>query len=198
MPKSFAARLVAVLALLLAVGIGIYALTIRERATPASTGVAAIGGGFALTDQFGAPRTDVEFHGKLMLVYFGFTHCPDVCPLSLQKMTDALDALGDKAAGVVPVFITVDPARDTVEAMRDYASHFHPSLVALTGDKAAIDAVAAAYRVYVSANDAGGGADYDVAHSSIVYLMGRDGGYVTHFGEDKNAEDMARTLAQEL
>lgn len=198
MPKSLIARLVAGLSLLLAIAIGIYALAGRDRGMPAATGVAAIGGGFALTDQFGEPRTDAEFRGKLMLVYFGFTHCPDVCPLALQKMTDALDALGDRAGDVVPIFITVDPARDTVEAMRDYAGHFHARLVALTGDQAAIEAVAEAYRVYFAANDAGGGADYDVSHSSIVYLMGRDGSYVTHFGEDASAEDMARTLAKEL
>jgi len=198
MPKSFTARLVAVLSLLLAVAIGIYALAQHGRGGPTATGTPSIGGGFALTDQSGKLRTDAEFRGKLMLVYFGFTHCPDVCPLALQKMTDALDALGDKAKDVVPIFITVDPARDTVEAMRDYASHFHPSLVALTGDQAAIDAAAKAYRVYVAAGDATGAADYSVSHSSIVYLMGRDGGYVTHFGEEASAADMARTLAKEL
>jgi protein SCO1 len=198
MPRTFVARLVAVVSLLLAVAIGVYALVERGQRAPAGAGAASIGGDFALTDQFGKPRTDRDFRGKLMLVYFGFTHCPDVCPLSLQKMTEALDALGDKAKDVVPIFITVDPARDTVAAMRDYASHFHPSLVALTGDKPATDAAARAYRVYAAVDDAGGGADYNVGHSSIVYLMGRDGSYVTHFGEDASAADMARRLAKEF
>jgi protein SCO1/2 len=198
MPKSFTARLVAVLSLLLAVALGVYALANRHAATPEASNPAAVGGAFTLTDQFGKPRSDAEFRGKLMLVYFGFTNCPDVCPLALQKMTDALDALGDKAAGIVPIFITVDPARDTVEAMRDYAANFHPSLVALTGDKAAAEAAARAYRVYAEAGDAAGSADYNVAHSSIVYLMGRDGGYVTHFGDGASAEEMAQRLAEEL
>jgi len=202
MPRSFVARLVAVVSLLLAVAIGVYALLHRGAMAPSVTGVVAIGGDFALTDQFGKPRTDAAFRGKLMLVYFGFTHCPDVCPLSLQKMTDAMEALGDKAGEVVPIFITVDPARDTVEAMRDYASHFHPALVALTGDKAAIEAAEKAYRVYASVgeggDDAAPGSDYTVGHSSIVYLMGRDGRYITHFGEGASAEDMAKRIAQEL
>src|SRR5436853_1443434 len=105
-----------------------------------------IGGPFALIDQSGKPRTDKDFRGKLMLVYFGFTYCPDVCPTDLQNIGLALDELGEAGGKIQPLFITVDPARDTPEHLRDYVPMFHPRLIGLTGDTAAIHAAAAAYR----------------------------------------------------
>jgi protein SCO1/2 len=207
MPKSFLARTVALASFALIVALGAFWLLrgLPGPPGPAGSGQAVIGGSFSLTDQFGHPRTDAEFRGKLMLVYFGFTHCPDVCPLDLQKMSQAMAALGPKADQVVPIFITVDPARDTVEVMRDYVRPFDPRLVALTGDKAAIEQVARAYRVYFEPEpaaegaDAGSGdADYGVSHSSIIYLMDRDGRYRAHFGREASVDDIVGAVAKSL
>src|SRR3954469_23392300 len=107
-----------------------------------------IGGPFALTDQNGTRRTDADFRGKLMLVYFGFTYCPDVCPTDLLQMALAVDQLGPAGEMVQPVFITVDPERDTPEHLKHYMPLFHPRFVGLTGDAIAIQAAARAYRVY--------------------------------------------------
>ena len=135
-----------------------------------------IGGPFALVDHTGKPRTDADFRGKLMLVYFGFTWCPDICPTDLQNIGLALDELGDAADKVQPLFITVDPARDTPEHLRDYVPMFHPRLIGLTGSAAAIHSAAAAYRVYFAQVPLKGD-DYTVDHSSFIYLMGADGKY---------------------
>jgi protein SCO1/2 len=161
-----------------------------------------IGGSFALTDQFGKPRTDGDFRGQYMLVFFGFTNCPDICPIELQTMSDALDQLGADAAKVTPIFITVDPARDTPEALRDYVANFHPRLVALTGSEDAIGAVAKSYRVYyakATGTDAPSNpADYIMNHFAAVYLMGPDGRYITHFSPGTPAEAMAQGLRDRL
>jgi protein SCO1/2 len=157
-----------------------------------------IGGAFVLTDQSGQQRTDADFRGQYMLVFFGFTNCPDICPIELQTMTDALDLLGADAAKVTPIFITVDPARDTPAALRDYVANFHPRLVALTGSADAIGAVAKAYRVYyakATGKDAPADpADYIMDHSAILYLMGPDGRFYTHFSPGTSAEDLAQAL----
>ena len=107
-----------------------------------------IGGPFALIDQNGKRRTEADFRGKVLLVYFGFTYCPDVCPTDLQQIGLAVDRLGAAGDAVQPIFITVDPARDTPEHLKEYMAMFHPRFVGLTGDAAALDAAARAYRVY--------------------------------------------------
>lgn len=164
------------------------------------SGIAAIGGPFALIDQTGATRRDGDFRGKYLLVYFGYTFCPDVCPTSLLAMSQGLDRLAERAPAqaesVVPVFITIDPARDDVETLAAYAPHFHERLVALTGSEAQIAEVAQAYRVYYA--KAGTGADYLMDHSSFVYLMGPDGSYVTHFNHTATADAIAEGLADAL
>jgi len=160
---------------------------------PAAVGAGLVGGAFELTDQNGVPRRDGDFRGRFMLVFFGYTYCPDVCPIALATMSAALDALGDEAAEIAPLFITVDPARDTVERLHEYATNFHPRLVALTGGGEAIRRVAAAYRVYYQPRQEGEAALVD--HSSAVYLMGPDGRYLTHFGAEVGPEEMARTIA---
>ena len=117
-----------------------------------------------------------------MLVFFGFTYCPDVCPTALQVMAAALDKLGPKAERITPVLITVDPERDTPAQLASYVKSFHPRLVGLTGTPAEIDAVAKAYRVYVKkVPDPKSTAGYTIDHSSIIYVMGPDGAYRTHF-----------------
>lgn len=166
---------------------------------PGASGIAKLGGPFELVDQNGQTRTDAEFRGQLMLVYFGFTYCPDACPTALQVMTVALNMLGAAGNDVVPLLITVDPARDTVETLKDYATHFHPRLVALTGTPEAIAGAAKAYRVYYAkAPGQESKADYLMDHSSIIYLMDRNGRYVTHFTHANNPEDLVRVLRANL
>jgi len=161
------------------------------------SGAAAIGGAFELVDQTGETRTDADYRGRYMLVFFGYTHCPDFCPTALQAVADALDAL-EAAAGaaaaeqVVPIFVTVDPERDTPEALKDYASAFHPRLVALTGSAAQVAQAAKAYRVYYA--KAGEGEDYLMDHSTFTYLMGPDGRYLAHFRHGTPPEEMAERI----
>lgn len=166
----------------------------------AATGEAApsIGGPFALTDQNGTVRHDTDFHGKLALVYFGYTYCPDACPTALHAMSEALDQLGDKQTDVQPIFITIDPARDTQAQLKLYVANFHPRLIALTGTPEQIAAVAKEYHVYYQKVDQGGGDDYLMDHSSIIYLMGRDGRYVAHFRSTDTPAAMAAGLERFL
>jgi cytochrome oxidase Cu insertion factor (SCO1/SenC/PrrC family) len=156
-----------------------------------------VGGPFALTDQNGETRHAEDFRGRLMLIYFGYTYCPDVCPTELQTMSEAIDRLGAKGDAVQPIFITIDPARDTPEQLKPYAENFHPRLLALTGSAAEIGAAARAYKVFYQPVKQGGGA-YLMDHSSIVYLMGRDGRYIAHFGGGVTAEQMAAAIAKQL
>lgn len=166
------------------------------RTTDGAAAGASIGGPFTLVDQDGRTVTDADFRGKYMLVYFGYTYCPDVCPTSLSHNSEAMEILGDKAEMIVPVLITVDPERDTPEVLKDYAGFFHPRLVALTGTPEQVTAAAKAYRVYfakVEQDGAEPGA-YLMDHTSITYLMGPDGGYVRHFGHNVSPERMAEQL----
>ena len=206
LPKTRLARVaVAVsLALTLAVlALAGWQMLRRPPAPEGGAGAAAIGGPFRLTDQFGAVRTEADFRGRFMLLSFGFSHCPDVCPAILQSMSLALDELGPAGERVAPVFITIDPARDTVERLRAYAANFHPRLVALTGSADEIAAVARAYRVYYAqAEDHGAGdhgsGDYEMDHSTIVYLMGPDGAYVSHFTHDTPPEEIVEAIRTHL
>jgi len=157
-----------------------------------------IGGPFALTDQNGVRRTDADFRGKLMLVYFGFTYCPDICPTDLQQMALAVDQLGPAGETVQPVFITVDPARDTVEHLKDYMALFHPRFVGLTGDAAAIRQAARAYRVYYEKVEREDKSDYTLDHSVFIYLMDRDGRYLGFFPPGTSAERLAETMRSHL
>jgi protein SCO1/2 len=157
-----------------------------------------IGGPFALTDQNGVHRTDADFRGKLMLVYFGFTYCPDICPTDLQQMGLAVDQLGPAGERVQPIFITVDPERDTAEHLKDYMALFHPRFVGLTGDAAAIRQSARNYRVYYEKVEREDKADYTLDHSAFIYLMDRDGKYLGFFPPGISAERLAETLRERL
>lgn len=166
---------------------------------PTSSGKALIGGPFQLTDHHGHKVSDKTYRGKYMLVYFGFTYCPDICPASLQVISAALDKLGKKADQLVPLFITVDPERDTAAKMADYVKSFSPRLIGLTGTPQQIQKAAHAYRVYyakVKNEDYPG--DYTVDHSSFLYLMDRKGRFVTHFDHSVGAGKLAEALAKRL
>jgi len=186
----------AALAIATAVALGAYSLY-REIAGGATTGVAAIGGPFSLVDHTGRRVSEADFRGKHELIYFGYTFCPDVCPTELAVMSQALDLLGDQASKVTPIFITVDPARDTVPVMAEYRQHFHPSLVALTGSEAEIAAAAKAFRVYF-AKAGEDDENYLLDHSSFVFLMDEAGRYLTHFGPNTSADVMARRIRELL
>lgn len=155
-----------------------------------------IGGPFALIDQNGARRTEADFRGKFMLVYFGFTYCPDVCPTDLQQMGLAVDRLGPEGSAVQPIFITVDPERDTAEHLQDYVAMFHSRFIGLTGDAAAIHDAARAYRVYYAKVELNSGdrSDYTVDHSAFIYLMGPGGEYLGFFPPGTSAELLVGTL----
>ena len=154
-----------------------------------------IGGAFELTGHHGRTVKDGDFRGRFMLVFFGYGYCPDVCPTGLATVAAALDALGDKAGRVQPLFITVDPARDTAEFLADYVGQFHPKFVGLTGTEAKIADVAKKYRVYYRKAENGSATDYLVDHSSFVYLMGPDGKFLTMFRHAMRPDDMAAAIA---
>ena len=196
MSLSAILRVFAAAALLFAVIVGGVVLFAKRdedgaRATASTTGAALIGGPFTLTDQTGKTRTNAEFRGKYMLIYFGYTYCPDFCPTELNTMSEAMGLLGADAAKVQPIFITIDPARDTVEQLKVYAQSFDPRLVALTGTPEQIAVVAKAYRVYYAKAPGAKGGDYLMDHSTFIYLMGPDGAYLTHFRYGMSAQDMA-------
>jgi len=150
----------------------------------------AIGGPFALTDQDGHRVTDKDFAGRFMLIYFGYTFCPDVCPTELNTMALALDKLGTRVR-IVPVFITVDPARDTPEALKTYLAAFGSDFVGLTGSDADVAAVAKAYRVYYKKADGESDDAYLMDHTSLLYLIGPDGRLAALFRTGASPDDIA-------
>ncbi|KAI9159455.1 Cu-binding protein [Blastocladiella emersonii ATCC 22665] len=191
------------LALMLATGAAIYMYfdlekekakqAIAARDADQSVGKPKLGGPFTLADEQGAPITDAAFRGKFMLVYFGFTNCPDICPEELEKMAEALDSLApNDQLKVVPVFISVDPKRDDVAAVREYVKEFHPRLRGLTGTYPQVKATAKQYRVYFSSpppeeecDD-----DYLVDHSIFMYLMDPAGQFVDAYGKNLTVQQM--------
>ncbi len=161
---------------------------------PAS-GQAKIGGFFSLKDHQGVQRRDTDFRGKYMLVYFGYTFCPDICPTALIAMTEALNQLGSKSKEVTPLFITVDPERDTQEQLALYHQNYHPQLVMLTGSKQAVEQAKKSYRVYAAkAKPDVTTSDYLMDHSSIIYLMDRQGRFVAHFNHATSPDEIANRL----
>ena len=164
---------------------------------PSVSQVAAIGGPFSLTDQNGRTVTDRDLKGKPFLVFFGFTHCPDVCPTALFEVSEIMRALGPDADRVRMLFVTVDPERDTPALLKDYLSSFDPHLLALTGDPEAVAAVAKAYRVYYKKVPLSEGG-YTMDHTAIVYLMNKDGRFVSPFNIKRAPEVAAADLRKYL
>lgn len=157
-----------------------------------------VGAPFDLIDQDGRRRTDADFLGKVVLIYFGYTHCLDVCPTELQSISLALDMLGTMGDAVQPLFITVDPERDTPSHLADYVTSFHPRLVALTGPDSAIRKVALAYKVYFARTSATHGSDYTVDHTGFIYLVGKDGRYIGFLPPETSPERIVEIVRSQL
>jgi protein SCO1/2 len=184
---SFAASLlIGLVVLFLVMGGG------RNVAAPA-----AIGGPFQLTDQGGETVTEKSLEGKPTLIFFGFTHCPDVCPTSLFEISEVLRAMGPQAERVNAYFISVDPERDTPAAMKDYLSSFDPHLKGLTGDPEVMAKVISEYRVYAKKVPLKDG-DYTMDHTALVYLMDRDGRFVSPFNLKRTPDEAAAELKRYL
>jgi protein SCO1/2 len=161
------------------------------------TAPAAIGGPFQLTDQAGQTVTDKDLKGRPTLIFFGFTHCPDVCPTSLFEISEVLKAMGRDADRVNAYFVSVDPERDTAAAMKDYLSSFDPHLKGLTGNPEAVAKVLSAYRVYSKKVPLKDG-DYTMDHTALIYLMDRDGRFVAPFNLKRTPEEAATDLKRYL
>lgn len=184
-----------------------------------------IGGAFTLTDQHGTTVNEQDFRGKIMLVFFGFTHCPDICPVTVATLSKTMELLGDKAQQVAPVFITVDPERDTPEVMSAFLENFDKRIIGLTGTQDEISKIQTAYKAYAAkseatapeahedAHDAGhdahgddhhehaaheGHADYVMDHSAYIYLMDKNGSYSKIFASTATAEELARAVERAL
>jgi len=159
--------------------------------------IAAVGGPFHLTDQTGKPVSDQDFKGRPFLVFFGYTHCPDICPTTLFEISEVIKKLGSDADRTGAIFITVDPERDTPAALKDYLSNFDPHLRGLTGDPAAVEAAIKAYRVYAKKVPLKDG-DYTMDHTAVVYLMDKDGHFVAPFNLKQTPEAAAEQLRRYL
>ena len=190
----------AVLAGLVILGAGIFlALALRDnpRGVGGTALASAIGGPFRLIDQNGQTVTDADLKGKWSLVYFGYTHCPDACPTALNDISIALDDLGPKRDAVRAVFITVDPERDTAEALKSYVTSFDAPILALTGSPEAIAQAAKGYRVYYAKHPEAGG-DYSMDHSSVIYVMDPEGRFTASFTHESTPEQIAERLKKLL
>jgi protein SCO1/2 len=155
-----------------------------------------IGGPFVLVDQNGVTRRDTDFKGKIVLVYFGYTYCPDTCPTTLAAISNALDILGDKAKNVQPLFISVDPARDSPEQLKAYSGNFSPAMIYLTGTDAQLAPVEHEYQVYVAKVPQQGSDDYLIDHSALIYVMGRDGRYLAAIPAGMPPKSIAASIEQ--
>lgn len=166
----------------------------------ASEDAVPIGGPFSLTDHTGKPVTEKSWPGKHLLVYFGYSFCPDVCPGDLQNMALALTTLEKSrpaaAAKIQPLFITIDPERDTQQALKSYVGLFHPRLVGLTGSAEQIERAKQSYRVYAVKREDGSSSDYLMDHSALVYLISPEGKYEAHFTSNTPPADMAKRIAE--
>jgi len=161
-------------------------------------GKAGIGGPFTLTDQHGKAKGLADFRGKLVLLYFGYTFCPDVCPTDLAAIARVLELLGPDADKVQPVFVTLDPGRDTQELLRNYVGNFSPRFVALRGTEAEVRRVANLYRVYFEKVPVPGASAYVVDHTAFIYLVDRDGDYIGFFPPGTAGERMAALVRERL
>lgn len=163
-----------------------------------TSGTAAIGGPFRLVASDGAEVTDETYHGKWILIYFGYTFCPDACPTALANISVALEKLGAQAGQLQPLFITVDPQRDTRDVMAAYLKAFDPRIVGLTGTPAQIDAVVKEYRIYAAPQKSDGDSNYPVAHSAYLFLMDPHGTFVNLISGNASGEEIAVWLRKKM
>ncbi len=194
---------VAGLLIALAAALGItsilYQPSLHKSSGQKGSGTALVGGPFTMVNQNGETVTEKTFAGRSMLMFFGFTFCPDVCPTQLQVMTEALNQLGAKADQITPVFVSIDPERDTPDVVKAYVSNFHPQMVGLTGSLEQVQQMTTAYRVfYQKVENAKRPQDYTMDHSSILYLMGPDGSFLGHFPYESDPAKLAAGIAKIL
>ena len=199
MPQTRTTIAILTITLIALIGLGA-ALVLQTPQQPnvVTSGKAEIGGPFSLITHDGRAVTEKDFYGQPTLVFFGFTYCPDICPLTLELISATLNALGPLADDIQPLFISVDPERDTPEVMADYIQHFDERIVGLTGSVEAVQQVTAAYRVYVQKKPLEGSADYLVDHTSLIYLMDAEGHYLAHYADLFTAEQIAQKITQIL
>lgn len=193
-----------VLILLLAVLVGISALISQFSSSKKSnnpslpiaktTGAELIGGQFSLIDHTGARVTDKDFRGKYLLIFFGFTNCPSICPLGLRTMTQAIEQLGPEGDRVTPIFITVDPERDDALHMASFIKTYGDKLVGLTGSNKEIAEITTAYRAYYTKLKIKDSENYTMDHSSIIYLIDQHGKYLSHFSSELGPEEIAARI----
>jgi cytochrome oxidase Cu insertion factor (SCO1/SenC/PrrC family) len=184
--------------ILLSILIAALALTTLKPAQMGS-GTALIGGPFTMVNGRGETVTEKTYAGKYMLLFFGFTHCSDVCPTELQVMSAAFAEMGSTSEAITPIFVTVDPERDTPTVMSDYVKNFHPRLVGLTGTPEQVAAIAKVYHIfYQKVPDPKNPSDYEMDHSSILYLMGPDGKFIKHFPYTTDAKGLSEALKKVL
>ena len=163
-----------------------------------TTGAVAVGGPYTLTDQNGLRRSSGDFRGKYQLIYFGYSFCPDVCPTTLAVMAQALDQMGVDGNRIVPVFITIDPERDTPAVLKTYMAAFGPRFVGFSGSPAEIAAVEKDYRVYAKKQPLGDKGTYGMDHSSVIYMMGPDGRIVSFYDELVSPDALAKDLRRKI
>ena len=189
---AFVVRAVAAALVVVALGFAAFILTSPSERPRA----ALIGGAFALEEGDGKTISDQTLRGRPFLVYFGYTHCPDVCPTELAHISDILSKMGDKP--IPALFITVDPERDTPKMMQDYVSSFNPAIVGLSGSPQAVEAAEKTFRVFARKGQLQPDGDYSMDHSSIVYLMDKNGAFVEAFNVERPPEDGAKELQKYL
>ena len=190
--RALAIRVIATLVVAAALGLAAFVLISPRGGSRAGL----IGGPFALQDGNGKTVSDQTLKGRPFLVYFGYTHCPDVCPTELAHISDILTKMGDKA--IPALFITVDPDRDTPKIMQDYVSSFNPAIVGLSGSPQAVEAAEKTFRVFARKGEKQPDGDYSMDHSSVVYLMNKNGAFVEAFNVERQPEEAAKDLEKFL
>jgi protein SCO1 len=180
-----------------AFGVGVLALALVLTLAPSQTGSASVGGPFTLVDHHGRTVTEMDVTGRPHLVFFGFTHCPDVCPTTLFQISEVLKATGERGRDLRALFITVDPERDKPEVLKDYLSSFDDRILGLTGDPAAVDEAVKTYRGYARKVPTQSG-DYTMEHTSYVYLMDRRNRFVSTLSLNRPADETAREVLKQL